>query len=336
MSLKAVKQGKLRGVASVLPVKVVPCIKGRGSYERFFEYKFEPLETTLANVATEESQQGGLAPGVLGALVMPNAICVLVASEASGTPSQLASVSFEEKVDGTMELSTDAISGKKKKGARRVKAGHRMCSFTYTDGTSRNMLSPVSGCVLEVNHSQLISNPSLVQSEPFGRGFIAVVQPEHDLMSTLEASNGVGVGADGAFAKFNSKSGPDEVTTGIGVYGDTTYGGPRSGSGSGGGGGGGGGAAVPEKETGGKRVTAGRIIGKPCFAFTNTGGCLRGDACRFDHIVVRENGDQEVVNPRLKKRRKVEPCYDFIAGKCHRGDECGFLHGIDEQTAVDK
>jgi len=334
MNSKAIKQGNQRGVASVLPVKVIPCIKSRGSYERFFEYKFEPLKTALANIPTEDtrdSQTGAqLSPGVLGALVMPNAICVLVASEAFGTALEIANVSFEEKTDGTMELSTDAISGKKKKGARRVKAGHRMCVFTFSDGTSRTMLSPISGCVLEVNHTQLISDPSLVLSEPFGRGFIAIVQPEQDLMSTLEGSDGIIGAADQTFEKSNPRSGPEAnssaeagaAATGVGIYGEPTY---ASNSG-------GGDAAAGEETETGKRAVASRIIGKPCFAFKNTGGCLRGDACRFDHIVVRENGEEEVVNPRLKKRRKIDKCYDFIAGKCQRGDQCSFLHSADEQT----
>jgi len=344
MNTKTVKQGKQRGVASVLPVKVIPCVKRRGSYERFFEYKFEPLETGLANVPTEDAQENlpgttKLLPGVLGALVMPNAICVLVASETSASTLQLASVSFEEKDDGTMELSTDAISGKKKKGARRVKAGHRMCVFTYTDGTSRIMLSPISGCVLEVNHTQLISDPSLVLSEPFGRGFIAIVQPEHDLMSTLEGSNGIIGAADQAFEKSNPRFSLEMnpgVPTGVGLYGEPTYGTGNSDAAMA--------AEVANVAEGtgtgtgtGKRAIASRIIGKPCFAFKNTSGCLRGDACRFDHVVTRDDGIEEVLNPRLKKRRKAcDVCYDFIAGKCHRGDECSFLHGVVEEQPADK
>lgn len=317
------KQGKSRRIASVLPVRVTPCIKGRGSYERFFEYKFEPTNTYSNSIsdsnclATTDSE----VPGILGALVMPNSICILVMTKASAPDSEVISVSFEENIDGDLELSTESISGKKKKGAQRIKAGHKICTLSFANGKSCTMLSPISGMVLELNYEQLQSTPSLVRSEPFGRGHIAVIKPEDDLLPCLENEREQGSNpsdenpfATCTFEKTKASAGIDASTA---MLSDATR------------------ATDDSQKTMG--ITAAEqkatSTARQCFAFSSGAGCLRGDACRFQHVVFK-NGIPEVVNGgsasdrnRMKKRKAADDgCHDYRRGNCYRGDKCIFLH----------
>ena len=54
-----------------------------------------------------------------------------------------------------------------------------------------------------------------------------------------------------------------------------------------------------------------------CYAFQR-GECVRGNGCRFVHILEKRNRD--------KKDRANEICYQFQRGECSRGAACRFLH----------
>ena len=54
-----------------------------------------------------------------------------------------------------------------------------------------------------------------------------------------------------------------------------------------------------------------------CYAFQR-GECVRGNGCRFVHILEKRNRD--------KKDRANEICYQFQRGECSRGATCRFLH----------
>lgn len=107
-------------------------------------------------------------PNCLVALVQMNDICMLLAPEAINA----ASVSYN--IDNVQ------FSGKKKKGASKVGAGHVLCTVTLPDGGIRELTTPVGGQVLEMN-SRLEAHPELLQSDPQGVGYIAVVFPDTEL-----------------------------------------------------------------------------------------------------------------------------------------------------------
>lgn len=107
-------------------------------------------------------------PNCLMALVQRNDICMLVASE----PVLATAVSYN--------VSTVSISGKKKKGANKVDAGHVLCIATLADGSTRELTTPVGGQVLEMN-GRLASHPELLHMDPQGVGYIAVIFPDSEL-----------------------------------------------------------------------------------------------------------------------------------------------------------
>lgn len=382
--------GRIRNASSVLPVHVAQCVKSKGSYERFFEYKFESLPAVPPPSGSgEEEGEGGNVDnaarsqthytGTLNALVMLNSICVLVAGEAGEQGQRkrqqgqkdleagkepmwsnkcLQSITFEANdITGDMEFSTDAISGKRKKGAIKIQAGASICRFAYTDGTLRSMVSPVSGHVLEMNTLQLSQDPTLVHSQPFGCGYIAVILPEDDLLPTLEQSMGIGENASAGiavtvadketgtvgstsssflFSKSNLKR--DHVVEGSDDWGRTIVDAGH----------------VARAEGDNEDVADAQSQNKSqpkavseCFAFTRDGGCLRGDRCKFAHIVKSISGESIIMNAETtlggssrggkkggkNKKKKQNPeeeergvCYDFQAKKCTRGESCRFNH----------
>jgi hypothetical protein len=414
------------------------CVKGRGSYERFFEYKFIPLgvadqesgfgmklgassgtgtgtgigtgmglvtdpgaEVEIVDVSASVSPASSV--GILNALVMPNSICVLVGPgigvgeegqvrAQAQSRLQLLAVTFDENEAGYMDLSTDSISGKRKKGARKVQAGHKICKFTFSDGSTQTMLSPLSGQVLEVNTAQLAKNPSLVQTQPFGCGFIAVLLPEDDLIPTLE-SRGAGAAATAAAHSIPDPS----VAGGLGESAEAARGfifaksnlkrdcsslsrvGDCKGNGDGWG------ASEAEGEVRGLNTSSssipcmsvinaidGKDQAKPaaagssssqtkastCYAFSQNGGCIRGDRCKFAHVVVSDTGCEVIINEhstglvggkRHKKKLRANGndggdrdgggdggagkkeeglCFLFRTNDCKFGDSCKFVHAI--------
>ena len=137
-----------------------PCIdKNRtGSLERHFKHM----------ICSADNE-----PRMLTAMVMHNDICVLVIK------SKIEAVS---EVKFLIDVDADSISGKKKKGAKKVKAGSSVLFLTFSDGSVAEYITPVGGQLLETNLN-LLSQPNLLQDQPCGTGYIAVIYPDTEIPS---------------------------------------------------------------------------------------------------------------------------------------------------------
>lgn len=135
-----------------------PCIDKQrtGSLQRHFKH--------MINSADKE-------PCMLTAMVMHNDICVLVIE------SKIEAVS---EVKFMIDVDADLISGKKKKGAKKVKAGSSLLLLTFADGSVTEYITPVGGQLLETNLN-LLSHPNLLQDQPCGTGYIAVIYPDTEI-----------------------------------------------------------------------------------------------------------------------------------------------------------
>jgi hypothetical protein len=116
----------------------------------------------------------------------PNDICILTLSEVLD-PRSVKSVRF------LVDISDDSISGKKKRGAVLLKAGHRIASLCLQDDSEVIVSTPIGGHLLEINTKLIASSSSsssssaaaaasdsgldLLRSDPSGAGYFAVVKP---------------------------------------------------------------------------------------------------------------------------------------------------------------
>ena len=141
-------------------IHAVPCIgkEKTGSLERHFKHKL--------------SDSNKSSP-MLTAMVLNNDICVLVIES---DIESIVSVNF------CVEADSDSISGKKKKGAKKVRANAPILSLNFTDGTTREYLTPVGGQLLETNLNLLL-HPNLLLEQPCGAGFVAVIYPDTEIPS---------------------------------------------------------------------------------------------------------------------------------------------------------
>ena len=139
-------------------VVAIPCIdkEKTGSLERHFKH----MLCSSKDDAT-----------MLTAMVMHNDICVLVLKK---NTKNVASIVFKVKVD------SDSISGKKKKGAKMLKAGSSILQINFSDGSTGEYFSPIGGQLLEINNI-LLSSPNLLFDQPCGTGFIAVIYPDTEI-----------------------------------------------------------------------------------------------------------------------------------------------------------
>jgi hypothetical protein len=71
--------------------------------------------------------------------------------------------------------------------------------------------------------------------------------------------------------------------------------------------------------------------GQICDIFKSTGSCPYGDDCKFLHSLEGAQGEQLTSTKKLKF-----PCKFFEAGRCERGDSCGFEHvaGVKKEETV--
>ena len=78
-----------------------------------------------------------------------------------------------------------------------------------------------------------------------------------------------------------------------------------------------------------------------CFRFANTGSCIRGNLCKFEHQDrgvpppyphAQKRGRMESPPPR--QLRGLAACFDFQKGKCRRGTTCNYSHEQGEPTAA--
>lgn len=142
-----------------------------GSLERHFKHKL---------VANNEIQQtdNDTVVEVLTAMVMHNELCVLVCNE----PCRV------DRMEYIIAADSDAISGKRKKGAKYVKSGRTIARITMADGSCKDLVTPVGGQLLETN-DRLVDNPNLLWDQPHGTGYVAVVYPDTDLPGLGDAPN---------------------------------------------------------------------------------------------------------------------------------------------------
>ena len=156
-----------------------PCdVSTVGSLERHFKMKLvatAAVSLTLPKVSKEttesESTVIDIVPkDVMIAMVLQNEVCVLVCKE----PVVMTSIEYMFAAD------CEAISGKRKKGAKYVKKGSILARITMADGSLCDMVTPVGGQLLEINEN-LLKKPSLLFEQPCGTGYIAVIYPDTDL-----------------------------------------------------------------------------------------------------------------------------------------------------------
>lgn len=134
------------------------CSKSTGSYERHFTRKITVNDSNF-----------------LEAYVMANGICVLF------IPKNYicSSISFD--------LDTDKISGKRKKGAIKLKAGSEVCTCISAISDQLEPTSfktPVSGQLLEINFT-LQSDASRLQQLDDGSRYVCVVYPDEHIPTVL-------------------------------------------------------------------------------------------------------------------------------------------------------
>ena len=121
------------------------------------------------------------------AMVLPNALCVLVVSRpvleglrSAGGP--IDSITFDNKIMG-LPKEEEEEGNKKKKGIK-VATKSPVCTIALEDGSSMCLHSPVSGKVLELN-KRLSASPNLILSSGF-EGYTAVVQPDEKLAKLIK------------------------------------------------------------------------------------------------------------------------------------------------------
>lgn len=152
------ESNKLPNIA--LGIHAIPCI-GRektGSLERHFKHKLSDSDKNSP---------------MLTAMVLNNDICILVIES---DIQAIVSVCF------CVEADSDSISGKKKKGAKKIKANSPILKLNFTNGSTIEYLTPVGGQLLETNLNLLL-HPNLLLEQPCGAGFVAVIYPDTEIPS---------------------------------------------------------------------------------------------------------------------------------------------------------
>lgn len=117
---------------------------------------------------------------MLKAMVLPNGICLLVTKTAV---QDVVSVSFDK------DILNSSISGKRKKGARKIKPGSIVCTITLENEQSIEMKSPVGGQLVEANLT-LQTDPTLL-ANPYRGGYVCVVYPTTPAMLMGEVNSRV-------------------------------------------------------------------------------------------------------------------------------------------------
>jgi hypothetical protein len=148
-------------------VVVRPCSAHFKLTESLFHYSLSVPETSDTAIA----------------LVLLNEVCVLVLSD-----------EFFRKWEGCMTISlqfpssitTNKISGKRKKGAQVLKAGSVICSILVNGEQLIGIRTPVGGQLLEVN-DDLLLNSNLEEMKLFQK-YIAIIYPNTKI-PTLEHPN---------------------------------------------------------------------------------------------------------------------------------------------------
>jgi glycine cleavage system H lipoate-binding protein len=124
-----------------------------GSYERHFTHKLFVSDDDY-----------------LDAYILRNDICVLFTKKNINASSFLFHVALE------------VMSGRRKKGARKIKADTVICEITTTEGQVLALKTPVGGQLLELNEG-LAANLQLLENIHSGERYIAVIFPDTKIPS---------------------------------------------------------------------------------------------------------------------------------------------------------
>lgn len=103
---------------------------------------------------------------VADAWVLDNNICVIAMQKG-----------LDVKQVTYPSLSVDGVYGKQKKGAMRIQALQTICIVTTQDDRELELVSPISGRILEMN-DRLQSTPSLLQSRPGAEGYLLLLSSD--------------------------------------------------------------------------------------------------------------------------------------------------------------
>lgn len=124
-----------------------------GSYERHFTHKlFVPQNDYL------------------DAYILHNEICVLFTKD----PIDATSIRFDVVVE--------VMSGRRKKGARRIKAETIICELTTADNQTIALRTPVGGQLLELNEN-LQQNLDILRNTSSGERYVAIIFPDTKIPS---------------------------------------------------------------------------------------------------------------------------------------------------------
>lgn len=150
-------KAKRPNISPRLGVESVTDIGKMGNYQRLFAKKLHVND-----------------PLYLDAMVLLNDICVLFPKNSMCASSICFPIDLE------------LMSGRKKKGARKIKADTVVCIITLTDGTTEELRTPVGGQLLEYNEL-LSTNLSLLQDVSNGERYVAIIFPDTALPSPNES-----------------------------------------------------------------------------------------------------------------------------------------------------
>jgi hypothetical protein len=150
-------KAKRPNISPRLEVEAVTETGKMGNYQRLFAKKFlvdDPL--------------------YLDAMVLLNDICVLFPKK----PLSASSINFP--------IDLEIMSGRKKKGARKIKADTVVCILTLTDGSTLELRTPIGGQLLEYNEL-LTSNLDLLQDVSSGERYVVILYPDTAMPSPNES-----------------------------------------------------------------------------------------------------------------------------------------------------
>ena len=63
----------------------------------------------------------------------------------------------------------------------------------------------------------------------------------------------------------------------------------------------------------------------PCTQWIKLGSCTYGSSCKFSHLSNDSTSSSDSVALK-SSRKKSKPCFDFLDGRCERGDQCMYQH----------
>ena len=185
--------------------------------ERIFRHKLSVIETAPESVAKDNKGC------MMDALMMVNAVCILICpsshftSTISSTEHDAIDVIFEDGLDMNAEKEphrghqhTNPKKQLKKRRNIRIRKGSKICTYTTHSDTmgehSREMLSPLSGRLLEIN-------PRLVdmstEEKMSLKGYVMAILPDNYVLNAVHAFDN---GKDNGEKEKQEEDGEEEVS----------------------------------------------------------------------------------------------------------------------------